>query len=232
MFYVYRYVYQNQIIYVGKTKRDLCERISEHKVERKFLPYLTADIEFITCKTHVEMDIYEKYFINLWSPILNIVDMEHAEFSFQIPKQMWRKYTDGNHLKAKNQRRNPLDEKRNELLQELEDIEEKETKLGHLEGLLEMLFDAFIEGWTIEKNLVVYEWDMDTYPLPEMIQLNGTYHGLYIRSERIDGTNTYENRIPIETAEALRTYGSEELKKQYQQLAVRRIELEYELNRI
>lgn len=49
MYFIYRYVDQrdDQIIYVGKTKRNLRDRIIEHENEMKFLPYLnTVKIQY------------------------------------------------------------------------------------------------------------------------------------------------------------------------------------------
>ena len=63
-FYIYKYVYRDEIIYVGKTKRQLIERVGEHANEQKFFRYLNeAKIYYFTVSTAVEMDIYEKYLV-------------------------------------------------------------------------------------------------------------------------------------------------------------------------
>ena len=78
---IYRYVYNNETIYVGKTKRNLKLRVSEHSIEDKLLPYLDeCKIEFFDAGNRQSMDIYEKYLINEMSPILNVVDKENANF--------------------------------------------------------------------------------------------------------------------------------------------------------
>ena len=82
MYFIYRYVDQrdDQIIYVGKTKRNLRNRIIEHENEMKFLPYLnTVKIQYYTLASHVEMDIHEKYWIHVEQPKLNIVDRYATE---------------------------------------------------------------------------------------------------------------------------------------------------------
>ena len=85
MYFIYKYVYRGEIIYIGKTKRDLSERIYEHSVELKFLPYLNeSKIYYFELPTHVEMDIYEKYLINVYMPKLNVVDTDGARFNFKI----------------------------------------------------------------------------------------------------------------------------------------------------
>ena len=90
---IYRYVYNNETIYVGKTKRNLKLRISEHSIEDKFLPYLDeCKIEFFDAGNRQSMDIYEKYLINEMSPILNVVDKENANFIFTLPYMEWKPY--------------------------------------------------------------------------------------------------------------------------------------------
>lgn len=84
-FFIYRYLICDEVIYIGKTKRDLKKRIDEHKLERKFMPYLAkAKIEYYETATEVEMDIHEKYWINVYMPKLNVVDKEGAKFSFSF----------------------------------------------------------------------------------------------------------------------------------------------------
>ena len=90
---IYRYVYNNETIYVGKTKRNLKLRVSEHSIEDKFLPYLDeCKIEFFDAGNRQSMDIYEKYLINEMSPILNVVDKENANFIFTLPYMEWKPY--------------------------------------------------------------------------------------------------------------------------------------------
>ena len=81
------------MIYVGKTKRDLQERIEEHKSDRKFMPHLAASkIEYFAVPTQVEMDIAEKYYINKYRPMLNVVDMNNATFPYTL-NYRWNDYT-------------------------------------------------------------------------------------------------------------------------------------------
>lgn len=90
---IYRYVYNDQTIYVGKTKRKLSIRIYEHSKEDKFLPYLDeCKIEYFDAGNRQSMDIYEKYLINEMSPILNVADKENAYFNFALPYIEWIPY--------------------------------------------------------------------------------------------------------------------------------------------
>ena len=90
---IYRYVYNNETIYVGKTKRNLKLRISEHSKEEKFLPYLEkCKIEYFDAGNRQSMDIYEKYLINEMSPILNVADKDGINLSFVLPYMEWKPY--------------------------------------------------------------------------------------------------------------------------------------------
>ncbi len=77
-FYVYKYVNNNTIIYIGKTD-DIARRVAEHAsgqgLEEKFLPYLEeSDIYFHECGNEIEMSALERLLINQFKPKLNVVD--------------------------------------------------------------------------------------------------------------------------------------------------------------
>lgn len=67
-YYIYDYIYNNEIVYIGKTN-NLQRRINEHCKEIKF--YGLTDICYYPCKTKEEMELLEIYLINLYKPILN-----------------------------------------------------------------------------------------------------------------------------------------------------------------
>ena len=69
-FYVYKWVYNDNVIYVGQS-RDLKNRISKERRDKKFLSYTNANIFFVRCKNMAEMDILEKTLINKYQPQLN-----------------------------------------------------------------------------------------------------------------------------------------------------------------
>ena len=73
-YYVYKYVLDNQIIYIGKNDTNLQDRIIQHQREEKFKPYMEADIYYIELKNKAETSGLEKLLINKYKPILNIVD--------------------------------------------------------------------------------------------------------------------------------------------------------------
>ena len=90
---IYRYIFKDKTIYVGKTKNDLKLRIYAHAQESKFFPYLNGcKIEYFDVENHPTMDIYEKYLINKMSPILNVSDKYNAHFAFSLPYIEWIPY--------------------------------------------------------------------------------------------------------------------------------------------
>lgn len=68
---VYKYVFDDEIVYIGKTNSSLINRIVSHSREHKFKPYLSSDVYYSECCNSTEASIYEKFLINKYSPILN-----------------------------------------------------------------------------------------------------------------------------------------------------------------
>lgn len=75
-YYIYKYLQDNNnIIYIGKTKRPIIERVYEHSKEDKFSPYLlNTKIFYTICKNEKEMDLLETALINQFHPCLNIAN--------------------------------------------------------------------------------------------------------------------------------------------------------------
>jgi len=99
--YVYRYIYNNEIIYIGRTI-DIHRRISEHKNEEKFqefciendIEYKDLLVEYISLSNSTEESIVEKMLINHYKPLLNSSDnhksiSEYIHFSID---NKWEKY--------------------------------------------------------------------------------------------------------------------------------------------
>lgn len=93
---LYKYVYNEQIIYIGKSNSNIKNRINGHKRESKFRPYLDK-AEIYVCKlpNSTETDLMEKALINRYKPILN-VEFNRLGFSSLISVQepKWEKYCD------------------------------------------------------------------------------------------------------------------------------------------
>lgn len=90
--YIYKYVYNGEVIYIGKTNSSLKNRINSHSKEAKFKKYNTAQVYCFQCKNRIETDIYEKYLINKYKPILNVADKLPQKLDIIISEKEWVKY--------------------------------------------------------------------------------------------------------------------------------------------
>lgn len=91
--YVYKYVFDNQIIYIGKNDTNLQERIIAHQREEKFKPYIESDIYYIEVKNKAESSGLEKLLINKYKPLLNIVDKYETTSDIQFEEPEWNLFT-------------------------------------------------------------------------------------------------------------------------------------------
>ena len=73
--YVYKYVYDGEIVYIGKNDTDLETRINQHKLEEKFRPYLKSDIYYIELANSIMSDVVESELIRRYKPKLNVAKM-------------------------------------------------------------------------------------------------------------------------------------------------------------
>lgn len=92
-FMLYRIYYDNTLIYLGRTKRSLQNRIHGHlfkkPMHRSISINLVTKIEYAEFKTEADMNLYEIYFINLWKPPLNIDDKCKDALTISLPKVKW-----------------------------------------------------------------------------------------------------------------------------------------------
>lgn len=235
MYYIYKYVYRGEIIYIGKTKRDLSERIYEHSVELKFLPYLNeSKILYFELPTQVEMDIYEKYFINIYMPKLNVVDTDGAVFSFQIKEPKWKEFI-GKSFQNKVSPASPAnktDMKRQQLQHQLQELESRANELQNFESWLEWLFEQYVEtGLDIRSGYVHYIWDMDANPLPDIVTINDKNYSCFISSKQIC-PGKYENRISEKILREIMADGKEYSEAAYMQVRSEILDIEYQIERL
>lgn len=93
--YVYKYVYNGEIIYIGKNDTILENRINQHKLEDKFKPFLKADIYYIELANSIMSDVVESELIRRYKPKLNVAKMSdwsglefvEPEWKLFIPNQ-------------------------------------------------------------------------------------------------------------------------------------------------
>lgn len=73
-YYIYKYVRDGEIKYIGKTV-NMWRRFSQHKKETKFqnLNFTSQDVYYIECASKVQMDMLELLLVNKYMPELNVV---------------------------------------------------------------------------------------------------------------------------------------------------------------
>lgn len=99
--YVYKYVKDGEIIYIGKSDTDLHSRIKAHLYEEKFQPYLDADVYYCVLANATMSDVVESALINEYKPKLNVA--KKSQWSgLDLPKLHWTKYIFGKPAQVKN----------------------------------------------------------------------------------------------------------------------------------
>ena len=89
--YVYKYVKNNEIIYIGKSDANLHARIKQHSKEEKFKSFLDSEIYYCTLANATMSDVVESELIRKYNPKLNVAKKnEWTGLNFEEPK--WIKY--------------------------------------------------------------------------------------------------------------------------------------------
>lgn len=93
-FILYRIYYGDMLVYLGRTKQPLQNRIRGHlfkkPMHRSINIELVTKIEYSTFQTEADMNLYEIYFINLWKPPLNIDDKCEDNLTVSLPDVEWQ----------------------------------------------------------------------------------------------------------------------------------------------
>ena len=95
-FTLYRIYYGDHIVYLGRTKQPLQNRIRGHlfkkPMHRELYIEQISKIEYSTFKTEADMYLYEIYFINLWHPPLNRDDKATDDLTVELPPVEWKAF--------------------------------------------------------------------------------------------------------------------------------------------
>lgn len=87
---VYKYVYEKEIIYIGKSDANLMSRIRQHSKESKFSKYLqNVKIFYAWLPNPAFTTILETYLINKHKPKLNQSFKYDTPLYFDIPEPYW-----------------------------------------------------------------------------------------------------------------------------------------------
>lgn len=90
--FVYKYVYNGEIVYIGKNDTDLITRIKQHKSEEKFIPYLSSDIYYMSLNNERDSDLMESLLIQKYKPLLNVSKKYSYEQKIAFIEPEWKKY--------------------------------------------------------------------------------------------------------------------------------------------
>lgn len=87
-YYIYKYVKDNRIIYVGQTT-DLNKRIRDHTRDK--LASFTGQIYYFECPNKTAMDSWEYCLINKYHPSENIA-LKDTNINIEIKEPEWKLY--------------------------------------------------------------------------------------------------------------------------------------------
>lgn len=95
-FLVYRVWYGDTLVYVGRTKQPLQDRIRGHLFQKPMHRTIAIEqvtkIEYAEFQTEADMNLYEIYFILKWHPPLNVDDKTRDFPTVDLPPVEWREF--------------------------------------------------------------------------------------------------------------------------------------------
>lgn len=96
-FLVYRIWYGDILVYIGRTKQPLQNRIRGHlfqkPMHRTISIELVTKIEYTEFSTEADMNLYEIYFILKEHPQLNVDDKTKDYPTVDLPEVEWREFS-------------------------------------------------------------------------------------------------------------------------------------------
>lgn len=95
-FILYRFYYGDSIVYVGRTKQPLQDRIRGHlfskPMHRKIEIEQVSKIEYAQFQTEADMNLYEIYYILKLHPPLNVDDKAKDTLTIELPEAEWTEF--------------------------------------------------------------------------------------------------------------------------------------------
>lgn len=87
---VYKVYYGDKLVYIGRTKQRLIDRMRMHFFGNPLVPKLNifdvSKIEYALFATECDQFVYEVYLINLYQPCLNIHDLGNDKLTIYLPE--------------------------------------------------------------------------------------------------------------------------------------------------
>lgn len=96
-FTLYKIYYEEALVYLGRTKQPLQDRIRGHvfkkPMHREINISLVSKIEYAEFKTAADMNVYEIYYINELKPPLNRDDKAQDDLTIELPEVEWKLFS-------------------------------------------------------------------------------------------------------------------------------------------
>ena len=95
---VYKIYYHDELVYIGRTKQGLTNRLRMHFFGNPFVPKLdifqTNRIEYALFDRESDQFVYEVYLINLFHPCLNSHDLAYDDLTIYLPEPQFYVWDD------------------------------------------------------------------------------------------------------------------------------------------
>ena len=161
MFGIYKYVYDGEIIYIGKSDNSILNRVKSHKNEAKFSPYLDkAVVYYIECKNPAHTQILETYLIKKYKPRLNASFKYEDDLDIDIQEPEWHLLSELKETEKAVKQQKKTGKKWYE--NRLDDIEELKTSIKNLEWL-ESFLPRFYGMYNVEFSVDYSEENLEKY---------------------------------------------------------------------
>ena len=87
---VYKIYYDDKLVYIGRTKQNLIDRLRMHFFGNSFIPKLDVfrvnRVEYAILESESDQFVYEVYLINLYHPCLNLHDKGDGNLTIYLPE--------------------------------------------------------------------------------------------------------------------------------------------------
>ena len=172
MFGIYKYVYNDEIIYIGKSDNSILNRVNAHVKEAKFKPYLEKAVIYYTeCKNSAHTLILETFLINKYKPILNtsLKCEEDLNLDIPIPEPEWHLLSELKEVeKAVKQAKKPGIKWYENRVNDIEVLKRRIKNLEWLESFLQPFYGMYDIEFSVdysEENLEKYERLFESFSL-------------------------------------------------------------------
>lgn len=93
---LYKFYYKERLVYLGRTKQPLQDRIRGHLFQKPLHRALDINrvtkIEYAEFQTEADMNIYEIYYINKLKPPFNVDDKTPDELTVKLPDVEFKEF--------------------------------------------------------------------------------------------------------------------------------------------